>query len=296
MNNRTYYTAQMLQDEQFMQFPKWLMQDSEFSKMSSDAKLLYTVLKDRFKLSYKNNWVDEKNRVFVVCKQETIAKLINKTEKTARKVLKELIDANLIEQKRNGLNKPNFIYLLMPKAKQSKNIEFEEDGWTNNDINESKEKSHTKNSWTGKNYRSKGVNITAQDTKKLPTNKNNSSNNKSSENILNDNINNTYKSRPFVVEKELDEYVKNILYKSNSFTEYLESGDLKPFINATERLIKIIKNQSKKRRNTICCFSESQILKLLEAALEAENNILDTFNNPDGYIVSKINSEIEAIT
>lgn len=115
-------------------------------------------------------------------------------------------------------------------------------------------------------------------------------------NILNNNIDNTYTPKPFVVEKELDEYVKNILYKSNSFKQYTESGNVMPFVNAAERLIKMIKKQSKKKRQNICCFSESQILKLLEAALEAENNILDTFNNPDGYIVSKINDEIEKIT
>ena len=286
----------MLQDEQFIQFPKWLMQDSEFSKMSSDAKLLYTVLKDRFKLSAKNHWIDKEGRVFVVCKRESMGKLIQRSKNTVTTVVNELIKYKLIEEKHNGLNKPNYIYLLMPEFNNADNLEFDEDNYVETDEKQEKNIKKADKQRTPKNWDSRLPKFGNQESQKLSPNKNNSSNNKSSKDILNNNINNTYTSKPFVVEKELDEYVKNILYKSNSFTGYLESGDLKPFINATERLMKIIKNQSKKRRNTICCFSKSQILKLLEAALEAENNILDTFNNPDGYIVSKINSEIEAIT
>ena len=128
----------MLQDEQFMQFPKWLMQDSEFSKMSSDAKLLYTVLKDRFKLSAKNHWIDKEGRVFVVCKRESMGKLIQRSKNTVTTVVNELIKYKLIEEKHNGLNKPNYIYLLMPEFNNADNLEFDEDNYV--EIDEKQEK------------------------------------------------------------------------------------------------------------------------------------------------------------
>lgn len=124
---RLYYTAQMLQDETFMQFPKWLMLDPEFSKLSNDAKVLYTLLKDRFKLSLKNNWIDKEGRVFVICRRDSMQQLLNKSKNTIAKIVGELVKYNLIEDKQNGLTKPNYIYLLMPELSETKEQEFEED-------------------------------------------------------------------------------------------------------------------------------------------------------------------------
>lgn len=217
-----------------------------------------------------------------------MSKLLHKTEKSARKYLTELIEANLIEKKQNGLNKPNFLYLLMPKFSENSEESFEEDNWTDKQTDDN-------SSWTGKNYHSEPVKNTLQKGKSLPTNKTNSSNNNSNK-PLNNNIDNTYESKPVVVEKDLVDYVNSVIYKSNLFDTYVESGNTNSFINAAERVLKNIKNQSKKRRENICYFDENQITNLLNAALDIENDTYGTIINPDGYVVSKINEEIEKTT
>ena len=50
----------------FFRIPKLLITDSRFDGVSSDAKLLYGLLLDRMELSYRNGWVDDQNRVFII--------------------------------------------------------------------------------------------------------------------------------------------------------------------------------------------------------------------------------------
>ena len=297
MENRTYYTEQMLQDEQFIQFPKWLMQDSEFSKMSNDAKVLYCMLKYRFKLSAKNHWIDKEGKVFVVCKRESMATMLNVSEKTARKIFKELVDAKLVDQKHNGLNKPNYIYLLMPKFGTTPDITFEEDEWVDKDlINEDSGENKLENkqeSRTGKNYRSGPVKITGQDRKILPPNNNKSSNNKSSKDILNNNIDNTYNSSNVVVNDEtITKLIESVIYNSTEFLRYQESGNIDPVIKATNKLIDNIKKQSKKKKTKIAEFSQEQILQLLKASLTVVEDETNSFTKPDAYIVSRLNEQL----
>lgn len=161
-----------------MQFPKWLMQDSEFSKLSSDAKILYTVLKDRFKLSYKNKWYDKDGKVYVICKRETMGQLLNKSKNTITSIVNELVKFNLIEEKRNGLSKPNYIYLLMPDLNVEQELSFDEDNYTE------------ENSQTPKNWESANSNIGNQESQELSTNNNNSSKNNINNSLLNNNIDN----------------------------------------------------------------------------------------------------------
>lgn len=287
MPNRSYYTEQMLADEQFMQFPKWLMQDKEFSKLSNDAKVLYCLLKDRFKLSSKNHWIDKQGRVYVVCKRESMCKLLNKSKNTVTTIVNELIENDLIEEKHIGFSKPNFIYLLMPKLSDGAALEFEEDSY----IPEDEETPHIPKNWD--NGLPKSGNISSQELGDISNNK--SSNNKSSK-LLNNNIDKTYESKHVVVEEDLIDTVNNILYNSQEFSIYHESGNINTFIKAVERVLLSIKAQSKERKKQICNFSDEQFLRLLEASLKIENDTYGTFTNPNGYIVSKINEEIEKFT
>lgn len=296
MSNRSYYTEQMLADEQFMQFPKWLMQDKEFSKLSNDAKVLYCLLKDRFKLSSKNHWIDKQGRVYVVCKRESMGKLLNRSKNTVTNIVNELIDNNLIEEEQKGLNKPNYIYLLMPEFSDSEDLEFDEDNYREEPYqdmeNDAKiaDKQRTPKIWDSRIPK----NGTPNSQELGDISKNNSSKNKSSK-LLNNNIDNTYESKPIVVEKDLIDYVNSVIYKSILFDTYVESGNTNSFINAAERVIKNVKNQSKNRKKALCYFDKGQILVLLNAALDVENDTYGTLNNPDGYVVSKINEEIEKL-
>jgi len=51
-----YETAQYT----FYRFPKGLITDSKYKTLSSDAKILYSIMLDRMRLSVKNNWKDKK--------------------------------------------------------------------------------------------------------------------------------------------------------------------------------------------------------------------------------------------
>ncbi|WP_458524100.1 replication initiator protein A [Gardnerella vaginalis] len=99
----------------FFMLPKVLVTDEAFKGLSSDAKILYSCLLERTNLSYKNKWIDDEKRVYIIFTVEEIMTMLNKSNKTAVKILNEL-DSNtggigLIERKRQGLGKPNIIYV-----------------------------------------------------------------------------------------------------------------------------------------------------------------------------------------
>lgn len=99
----------------FYMLPKVLLTENLYKNLSSDAKILYVCLLERSSLSFKNDWIDEQGRVYIVFTVEEIMKMLNKSNKTVVKILNEL-DVNakgigLIERKRQGLGKPNTIYV-----------------------------------------------------------------------------------------------------------------------------------------------------------------------------------------
>lgn len=96
----------------FYMLPKVLIYDDLFKTLSSDAKILYACLLDRTDLSYKNDWRDSAGRVFIIFTIEEIMESLNKSNKTAVKIMKELEDIGLVERIRQGLGKPNLIYVM----------------------------------------------------------------------------------------------------------------------------------------------------------------------------------------
>ena len=104
------YTKEFIVNNRFYQMPKFLF-EGEFKKLSNDARVLYSLLRDRHDLSLVNNWVNEKGEVYLICTRESMAEMLGCSIPTARKALKQLIKHGLIEEERQGLNKPNLIYL-----------------------------------------------------------------------------------------------------------------------------------------------------------------------------------------
>ncbi len=94
----------------FYKLPKFLFSD-DFSKMSNDAKVLYAILLDRMSLSTENNWFDDNDDVYIYYKVEKICEIMQRGNKTVIKLKKELQDYSLISEKRQGVNKPNRIYV-----------------------------------------------------------------------------------------------------------------------------------------------------------------------------------------
>lgn len=97
--------------------------------MSADSKLLYAILKDRFELSLKNNWVDEDGNIYFIFTIEEIGEMMGCGKDKAIKLKKELAKYELLEEVRQGVNKPNLIYLgiLSPETSAKPLVQAEVD-------------------------------------------------------------------------------------------------------------------------------------------------------------------------
>ena len=109
-----YFRGMEAEQYSFYRIPKALFTAECFQSLSCEAKVLYGLMLDRMGLSIKNRWFDEENRVYIIFTVEEIMEMMNCKTQKATKLLKELDTENgigLIEKKRQGLGKPNVIYV-----------------------------------------------------------------------------------------------------------------------------------------------------------------------------------------
>ncbi|MDY4769502.1 MAG: DUF6017 domain-containing protein [Lachnospiraceae bacterium] len=123
-----YFSPAEAEQYAFYRIPKMLISDDRFRCISTEAKLLYGILLDRVSLSLKNGWVDEQNHVYIICTIEQVMADMNCSNKKAIAILKKLeTKVPLIEKKRQGLGKPNLIYVKNFFCQCKDEEEFEED-------------------------------------------------------------------------------------------------------------------------------------------------------------------------
>lgn len=79
--------------------------------LNSDSKLLYGFLLDRMSLSAKNNWCDENGNIYLIFTRKEVQEKLGLCDRTVTKAFKQLTNAKLIYEKRQGANKPNLIYV-----------------------------------------------------------------------------------------------------------------------------------------------------------------------------------------
>ncbi len=107
-----YFYGQQAETFSFYRIPKALFTDEAFDEISTDAKLLYGVLLDRMSLSAKNGWMDKEGRVYIIFTLDDVKESLRCSQKKAAKTLDELENtAGLIERRRQGLGKPNLLYV-----------------------------------------------------------------------------------------------------------------------------------------------------------------------------------------
>ncbi|MCG2218409.1 replication initiator protein A [Staphylococcus epidermidis] len=129
-------SANKYETSRFYQLPKFLFEDNYFSKMTTEAKVMYALLKDRFELSRINNWVDEENNIYLLYTNKQLCSILQYGEPKIIKLKKELEKFNLILNERQGLNKPNKIYLLEPNYdKELTNCKFQNKQFVNSRTN-----------------------------------------------------------------------------------------------------------------------------------------------------------------
>ena len=96
----------------YMAFPRFLL---DKDGLSETAKILYTILLDRARLSQKNDgWTDEQGHVFILYPIKNLAETMHKSEMSIKTALTALEKENLIFRKRQGAGFPNRIYVKYP--------------------------------------------------------------------------------------------------------------------------------------------------------------------------------------
>ena len=117
------YKSNETLEHKYYQIPQELFINSKYkSKLNSDCKILYAFLLDRLSLSQKNHWIDEDNNVYLIFTREEVQEKLNLSDKTVTKSFKILMEVNLVQEKRQGLGKPNLIYVGKINHSDSENL------------------------------------------------------------------------------------------------------------------------------------------------------------------------------
>ena len=95
----------------YMQMPRWLFYDPRCAELSLEAKVAYTFLLNRFQLSRRKGWTNEFGEVFVIFPRKALAKELRICEQRVTAAFRQLVEAELVWEKRCGRGDANQIYL-----------------------------------------------------------------------------------------------------------------------------------------------------------------------------------------
>ena len=115
------YSATQINAELFWKFPKFLSENKKYAGLSNDDRVAYMLIKDRYRYSLSNHWIDEKNNVFVYFTIEDLKALLHVGKNKVTRIKNKLIDYGLLEIEKQGFNPktkkndPDRIYLLQPE-------------------------------------------------------------------------------------------------------------------------------------------------------------------------------------
>jgi len=193
-----YFYGSEAEQFTFFRIPKVLFKDKRFKDMSTDAKVLYGLMLDRMGLSMRNRWIDDDNRVYIIYKMEEIIEDIGCARQKVAKLLEELDKSvGLIERKRQGLGKPNIIYVKNFITANSSEYE----NHTSRSMNTENPEVPKSNLQKYENHTSRSMNIELQEVPKSYSNNTNINNN----NYNNTDFNNTILSYPICDEELCDD-------------------------------------------------------------------------------------------
>lgn len=112
MSEIDYYKINEVLEHRYYQIPQELFINPLYKdNLNSDSKILYGFLLDRLTLSQKNHWYDSDKNIYLIFTRQEVQEKLCLSEKTVTKAFKQLIDVCLIKEKRQGLGKPNLIYV-----------------------------------------------------------------------------------------------------------------------------------------------------------------------------------------
>jgi len=119
------YKSNETLENRYYQIPQELFENSLYKdKLNSDSKILYAFIVDRLTLSQKNNWIDSENNIYLIFTRQEVQDKLGLSEKTVIKAFKQLAETKLIFEKRQGLGKPNLIYVGKIQHKETEILRF----------------------------------------------------------------------------------------------------------------------------------------------------------------------------
>ncbi|MCD9056123.1 replication initiator protein A [Staphylococcus arlettae] len=114
------FNIKEIQKEKFYQLPKVFFTSPKYTNLSNDAKITWSILRDRLDLSIRNNWIDENGDIFFIYTNEKLKSILNiSSPNKLSKIKKELTQVDLFNQIRVGLNKPNKLYIKKPEVTEA---------------------------------------------------------------------------------------------------------------------------------------------------------------------------------
>ena len=105
--NSNLYKINEVTQHKYYQVPKELYTNPRYkTTINNDAKMLYAMLLDRMELSRTNGWIEDDGTIFLIFKREDLADMLGICTTTVWRAIKQLKEVGLIEEKRQGLNRP----------------------------------------------------------------------------------------------------------------------------------------------------------------------------------------------
>ena len=110
--------SDILRFNSFIQIPRELLEREEYKQLTPNAILLFSILADRLELSFKQidknsivQFYDDKGNMYVIFKREEIEEKLHLKRSALDNAINLLKECNLIQEKKQGKNLPNIIYI-----------------------------------------------------------------------------------------------------------------------------------------------------------------------------------------
>ena len=115
---QTIYMTEQTRLPAFLPYPRFLLD----MDLTQTARVLYALLLDRSTLSRKNGWKDREEHIYLIYTIADLAKDLGKSHMTIKKALNELMDAGLLEKRKQGFSKPNLLFVRLPAEERDSGL------------------------------------------------------------------------------------------------------------------------------------------------------------------------------
>ena len=122
----------------FYQFPQWLLKEEPYKDLGDKAKLMYMLLFDSRTLSIKNKWYDDNGQIYMYFTNKQFMDELSCSEPAIIKTKKELTKFGLLKEVRQGVNRPNRLYINGTKESSVQELNFLEPGTKESSVQELK--------------------------------------------------------------------------------------------------------------------------------------------------------------